>query len=39
MSNPTTSPTRIVLSWTLVAVPLLYGVYQTLLDTVGLFGG
>ena len=41
MSNPdttTTSPVRIALSWALVAIPLLYGLYETLLDTVALFG-
>jgi hypothetical protein len=39
MSSPTSSPVVLALSWTLVGVPLLYGVYQTLMTAVALFTG
>jgi hypothetical protein len=39
MSSPTSSPVVLALSWTLVGVPLLYGVYMTLLEAVALFAG
>jgi len=30
---------KLVLGWTLVGVPLLYGIWQTLVKTAGLFSG
>jgi hypothetical protein len=30
---------KLVFGWTLVGVPLLYGVWQTLVKTAGLFSG
>jgi hypothetical protein len=37
MTGSTTTPARLALSWTLVGVPLAYGVYMTLLEAVALF--
>jgi hypothetical protein len=37
MSNTTTSPIVLALAWTLVGIPLAYGVYMTLLEAVALF--
>lgn len=37
MSDSTTSPVRLAVSWTIVVIPLLYGLYQTLLDAASLF--
>jgi hypothetical protein len=37
MSTTTTSPARIALSWVLVGIPLVYGVYNTLLEAAALF--
>jgi hypothetical protein len=34
-----TSTTRVVISWAIVTIPLLYGLYETLLDAAGLFTG
>jgi hypothetical protein len=39
MSSPTSSPVVLALSWALVGVPLLYGVYMTLLEAIALFTG
>ncbi len=39
MPGSTSSPITLALSWTLVGVPLLYGVYMTLLEAVALFTG
>ena len=38
-SETTTSPIALALSWTLVGIPLLYGVYMTLLEAAALFSG
>lgn len=38
--EPTTSQrTQIVAVWTVVAIPLLYGLYHTIKNTLPLFGG
>lgn len=37
MTSDTTSPALLAFAWALVGVPLLYGVYNTLLDAVALF--
>jgi uncharacterized ion transporter superfamily protein YfcC len=34
---PTTNPAWVVLAWTLVGIPLLWGVYQTWLNAMKLF--
>jgi MFS family permease len=34
---PTTNPVLVVLAWTLVGIPLLWGVYETLLNAMKLF--
>jgi hypothetical protein len=34
-----TSTARLVLSWAIVVIPLLYGLYETVLDAAGLFTG
>ncbi len=39
MPGSTSSPITLALSCTLVGVPLLYGVYMTLLEAVALFTG
>ena len=40
MSHPTTtSPARLGLSWALVGIPLLYGVWMTLETAFALFSG
>jgi hypothetical protein len=36
-TGSTTSPAMLVLSWALVVIPLLYGVYMTLLSAMALF--
>ena len=36
-ADSSTSPARVVLSWALVAIPLAYGVYMTLMEAVALF--
>ena len=33
-----TRPVLLVVSWTVVGLPLAYGVYQTVVKVVGLFG-
>jgi hypothetical protein len=38
-SETTTNPVVLALSWTLVGIPLLYGVYMTLLEATALFSG
>jgi hypothetical protein len=37
MSDTTSSPIVVALCWTLVGIPLAYGVYMTVLEAVGLF--
>ncbi len=38
-SETTTNPIALALSWALVGIPLLYGVYMTLLEAAALFSG
>jgi hypothetical protein len=38
-STATTSPARLGLSWALVGIPLLYGVWKTLETAFALFSG
>jgi hypothetical protein len=39
MSEHATSPLTIALAWAIVAIPLLYGLWQTLLKAFQLLGG
>jgi hypothetical protein len=39
MTNSKASPLQIAISWAIVGLPLAWGVYQTVLKSLPLFGG
>lgn len=38
-TEPDTASTRLVVSWLVVGIPLLYGLYMTIKSVLPLFGG